>query len=62
MREGDLTGPFGGLVVVVEPHTVLEPRTAKGRATTRLMRFNDPDRIEERELLIASGWIQGPIA
>jgi hypothetical protein len=38
----------------------IEPRTAKGRATARLMRFNDPDRIEERELLVASGLIREP--
>ena len=36
----------------------IEPRTAKGRATSRLLRFNDPDRVQERELLVASGSIR----
>ena len=28
----------------------IEPHTAKGRATARLLRFNTPDRVEERTL------------
>ncbi len=40
----------------------IEPRTAKGRCTTRLLRFNDPDRVEERELLVATGSIRQPTA
>jgi len=38
----------------------IEPRTAKGRTTTRLLRLNDSDRVEERELLIATGSIRVP--
>ncbi len=38
----------------------IEPRTAKGRCTVRLLRFNDPERVTERELLIASGLIREP--
>ena len=40
----------------------IEPRTAIGRATARLLHFNDLDRIQERELLIAVGLIQEPTA
>jgi hypothetical protein len=40
----------------------IEPRTAKGRTTTRLLRLNDSDRVEERELLIATGSIREPTA
>ncbi|MGO9923580.1 MAG: HNH endonuclease [Isosphaeraceae bacterium] len=36
----------------------IEPRTAAGRATTRLLRFNDIDRVQERELLVAIGSIR----
>jgi hypothetical protein len=38
----------------------IEPRTAEGRATTRLLRFNDADRVEERQLLVAIGLIREP--
>jgi len=38
----------------------IEPRTAKGRATSRLLRFNDPNCVQERELLVASGSIGEP--
>ena len=31
------------------------PLTPTGRVTIRLLQLNDPDRIEERELLIAAG-------
>ncbi|MDZ7290269.1 MAG: HNH endonuclease [candidate division KSB1 bacterium] len=31
------------------------PLTPKGRATARLLQLNHPDRVEERELLIAAG-------
>lgn len=31
------------------------PLTPTGRATVRLLQFNHPDRIEERELLIMAG-------
>jgi hypothetical protein len=34
----------------------IEPLTSIGRVTVRLLRFNLPDRIEERQLLLASGW------
>ena len=40
----------------------IEPRTPKGRATARLLRFNDPDRVQERELLVAAGSIRAPDA
>ncbi|MBX7233594.1 MAG: HNH endonuclease [Caldilineales bacterium] len=33
----------------------IEPQTATGRATTRLLQFNRADRIAERELLILAG-------
>ncbi len=33
----------------------IEPLTAEGRVTARLLRFNDESRIEERLLLIESG-------
>jgi hypothetical protein len=40
----------------------IEPRTATGRATVRLLCFNRPDRVRERELLIATGSIREPSA
>jgi HNH endonuclease len=40
----------------------IEPRTARGRATTRLLRLNDRDRVEEREILVAAGLIALPPA
>ena len=40
----------------------IEPRTPKGRVTARLLRFNDPDRVQERELLVATGSIREPMA
>jgi hypothetical protein len=40
----------------------IEPRTPKGRATARLLRFNDPNRVQERELLVATGSIREPSA
>jgi HNH endonuclease len=40
----------------------IEPRTAKGRATTRLLHFNDTDPVQERELLVAIGSIREPTA
>jgi len=40
----------------------IEPRTAKGRCTARLLRFNDPARIKEREFLVAIGSIREPTA
>jgi hypothetical protein len=33
----------------------IEPLTATGRVTERLLQFNHPDRIEEREQLVATG-------
>jgi hypothetical protein len=33
----------------------IEPLTPMGRVTVRLLRFNDPQRVEERELLVRSG-------
>jgi len=38
----------------------IEPLTATGRVTARLLQLNHPDRIEERELLLAAGLIQPP--
>ncbi len=38
----------------------IEPRTPTGRATTRLLHFNDPARIQERELLVVAGAIREP--
>ncbi|MBL7041063.1 MAG: HNH endonuclease [Pirellulaceae bacterium] len=40
----------------------IEPLTATGRVTARLLQHNHPDRIEERELLLAAGLIQPPEA
>lgn len=40
----------------------IDPVTAIGRVTARLLQFNHPDRIEERELLLAAGLIQSPEA
>ena len=40
----------------------IEPRTPKGCATARLLRFNDPNRVQERELLVATGSIREPVA
>jgi hypothetical protein len=31
------------------------PLTSEGRVTVKILRFNDPDRIAERELLVAAG-------
>jgi hypothetical protein len=33
----------------------IDARTAIGRVTARLLQFNAPDRVQERELLIAAG-------
>jgi hypothetical protein len=33
-----------------------------GRATVRVLRFNDPDRVQERELLVAAGSVRTPDA
>jgi hypothetical protein len=38
----------------------IDPLTPSGRATARLLRFNDPDRVEERQLLVAAGLIREP--
>jgi hypothetical protein len=35
----------------------IEPLTAVGRATVRLLQLNNPDRVEEREGLVAAGLI-----
>lgn len=35
----------------------IEPLTPSGRATARLLRFNDPERIIERERLVEAGLI-----
>lgn len=37
------------------------PLTATGRATVRMLQLNHPDRIQERELLLASGLYSAPI-
>lgn len=36
------------------------PLTPTGRITVRLLQFNHPDRIEERDLLIAAGLLRLP--
>src|SRR5574341_1267401 len=36
------------------------PLTPTGRATVRLLQFNHPDRVEERELLIMAGSLSLP--
>jgi 5-methylcytosine-specific restriction endonuclease McrA len=38
----------------------IEPLTASGRAAVRLLQFNNPDRVEERLLLIAAGILLAP--
>lgn len=40
----------------------IEPLTASGRATVRLLQLNHPDRIEERLLLVAAGMLVAPEA
>lgn len=37
------------------------PLTSSGRVTVRLLQFNHPDRLEERELLIAAGALSPPV-
>jgi HNH endonuclease len=38
----------------------IEPLTPTGRATTRLLHFNDTARLQERELLVGAGAIREP--
>jgi hypothetical protein len=38
----------------------IEPLTPAARVTARLLHFNDPDRVAERELLVRSGAITPP--
>ena len=38
----------------------IEPLTAIGRATSRLMHFNDPDRVAERTQMLAEGLLVPP--
>jgi hypothetical protein len=38
----------------------IEPLTPSGRVTVRLLQFNHPDRVEERELLLVAGVILSP--
>jgi hypothetical protein len=38
----------------------IEPLTAVGRATVRLLHLNHPERVEERESLIAAGLMAKP--
>jgi HNH endonuclease len=40
----------------------IEPLTATGRATVRLLRLNEPQRVQERELLVAIRSIREPTA
>jgi 5-methylcytosine-specific restriction endonuclease McrA len=40
----------------------IEPLTASGRATVRLLQLNHPHRVEERLLLIAAGMVLAPEA
>ena len=40
----------------------IEPRTATGRVTVRLLHLNDHERVRERELLVAAGSIREPTA
>lgn len=36
----------------------IEPLTATGRVTARLLRFNDPERVEERALCVSGGLVR----
>jgi 5-methylcytosine-specific restriction endonuclease McrA len=40
---------------------LIEPLTAVGRVTVRLLQLNHPDRVEERQLLVAAGVLQLPL-
>jgi hypothetical protein len=40
----------------------IEPRTATGRVTIRLLRLNDHERVQERQLLVVVGLIREPTA
>jgi hypothetical protein len=40
----------------------IEPLTPSGRATARLLQFNAPARVQEREVLFAAGAIREPMA
>lgn len=40
----------------------IEPLTPQGRATAALLQLNHPDRVEERELLLAAGVALEPTA
>lgn len=40
----------------------IEPLTASGRATVRLLQLNHPHRVEERLLLVAAGILPAPAA
>jgi hypothetical protein len=42
-------------------HGRIEPLSATGRATARLLRLNDPQRVQERELLVSIGSIREPM-
>lgn len=35
--------------------TLIIPLTPEGRVTVKILRFNEPDRLAERELLVAAG-------
>lgn len=39
----------------------IEPLTAAGRVTVRLLQLNHADRIEERQLLLAAGVLHAPL-
>lgn len=41
---------------------LVEPLTASGRATVRLLQLNQPHRVEERLLIVAAGIILAPAA
>jgi HNH endonuclease len=43
-------------------HGRIEPMSATGRATVRLLRLNTPQRLQERVLLVAIGAIREPTA
>ncbi|GAB4434412.1 MAG: hypothetical protein Kow0031_16130 [Anaerolineae bacterium] len=54
---GDLTPFYNPRTQTWSAHfrlekAIIQPLTAAGRVTTRMLHFNDPDRVEERERLI----------
>ncbi len=60
-KTGQLTPFFNPRTQLWHEHFSLDtqgyilPRTAEGRVTVRILQFNDPDRVQERRHLIATG-------